>query len=537
MATIVYQTDKRSGITYAYNSISHWDKEKKQSRSKRTLIGRLDKESGQIVPTDGRGKKRNKITPPQSKRGPKSPESIERRFYGATYLLDNIGKDLGITKDLEQCFPDKYKQILSVAYYLILEDNNPLFRFEKWHALHKHPYNKDITSQRSSELFASITEEAKENFFRLQGKRRVEKEFWAYDTTTISSYSEHLHQVQYGKNKENDRLPQLNLAMVFGEKSNLPFYYRQLPGNMPDSKTVKNLLAELNILGLNKVKLVMDRGFYSEENINNLYKEHIKFLLAVKTSLKITKAELDKIYDNFRSYDNFSDKYELYSRTVQTEWNYKQDRPYKKDEISGKRRIYIHHYYNIDRAAEDEKSFDRKLMGLRRELESGVRVQEHEKLYSKYFSIKTTPKRGSKVTVIQTAVDKAKRYYGFFTLITNETMDAITALELYRNKDVVEKAFGNLKDRLNMRRTLVSSEQSLNGKLFVEFVALIYLSHIKKQMQVKGMFRNYTLHKLLDKLDIIECFEHPEHKLRVGEILEKQKKIYIDIGVEPPTSL
>jgi transposase len=537
MATIVYQTDKRSGITYAYNSISHWDKEKKQSRSKRTLIGRLDKESGKIVPTDGRGKKRNKITTPQSKRGPKSSESIERRFYGATYLLDNIGKDLGITRDLEQCFPDKYKQILSVAYYLILEDNNPLFRFEKWHALHKHPYNKDITSQRSSELFASITEEAKENFFRLQGKRRVEKEFWAYDTTTISSYSEHLHQVQYGKNKENDRLPQLNLAMVFGEKSNLPFYYRQLPGNMPDSKTVKNLLAELNILGFNKVKLVMDRGFYSEENINSLYKDHIKFLLAVKTSLKITRIELDKIYSSFRSYENFSDKYELYSRTVQTEWNYKQDRPYKNDEISEKRRIYIHHYYNIDRAAEDEKSFDRKLMGLRRELESGVRVQDHEKLYSKYFSIKTTPKRGSKVTVIQTAVDKAKKYYGFFTLISNETMDAITALELYRNKDVVEKAFGNLKDRLNMRRTLVSSEQSLNGKLFVEFVALIYLSHIKKQMQDKGMFRNYTLHKLLDKLDIIECFEHPEHKLRVGEILEKQKKIYIDIGVEPPTSL
>lgn len=62
-------------------------------------------------------------------------------------------------------------------------------------------------------------------------------------------------------------------------------------------------------------------------------------------------------------------------------------------------------------------------------------------------------------------------------------MDAVTALELFRNNDVVEKAFGNLKERLNMRRTLVSSEQNLDGKLFVEFVALIYLSNIKKQIQ------------------------------------------------------
>jgi hypothetical protein len=55
---IIYQHDKRSGITYAYESHSYWDKEKKTSRAKRTLIGRVDKESGEIVPTDGRGRRR-----------------------------------------------------------------------------------------------------------------------------------------------------------------------------------------------------------------------------------------------------------------------------------------------------------------------------------------------------------------------------------------------------------------------------------------------------------------------------------------------
>jgi transposase len=104
------------------------------------------------------------------------------------------------------------------------------------------------------------------------------------------------------------------------------------------------------------------------------------------------------------------------------------------------------------------------LVALKQELESGKRIPEHEKLYQKYFTIKTTPKRGTQVTVREENVRSAKRYYGFFALITNDTMDAVTALELYRNKDVVEKAFGNLKERLNMRRTLVSSEQSLEGK-------------------------------------------------------------------------
>ena len=50
---IVYQKDKRSGITYAYENIAYWDKEKKQSRSKRKLIGRVN-ENGKIINTDQR---------------------------------------------------------------------------------------------------------------------------------------------------------------------------------------------------------------------------------------------------------------------------------------------------------------------------------------------------------------------------------------------------------------------------------------------------------------------------------------------------
>jgi len=535
---IIYQTDKRSGLTYAYEAEYYWDKEKQQSRSKRKLVGRVNKETGEVIPTDGRMKKsRDKQSIQTAKKGPIPATCSTRLFYGATYLFDAIGEKLGITQDLKTCFPDSYKQILSIAYYLILEDNNPLFRFEKWGSLHKHPYGKDISSQRSSELFMTISEDAKSRFFSLQGKRRMEKEFWAYDTTSISSYSETLRQVQYGKNKENDKLAQINLALVFGEESNLPFYYRKLAGNIPDVKTLKNLLADLDVLGYSKVKLVMDRGFYSEDNINALFKEHLKFLISAKTSTSFVRRALDTVYDTFRTFEYYNEKYQLYSTTIQSEWHYTQDRPYKKDTIQDKRRSYIHLYYNIDKATEDQKNFDRKLLGLKHELLEGKRIPEHENLYRKYFTEKTTPVRGTQVSVKEDAVKKAKRYYGFFALMTNETMDSITALELYHNKDVVEKAFGNLKERLNLRRTLVSSEQSLDGKLFVEFIALIYLSYIKKQMQEQNLFKDYTLQGALDKLDVIECFENPGQELRVGELLEKQKDLYIKLGVKSPVSL
>lgn len=53
---IIKQFDKRSGITYVYDSKSFYDKEKKCSRAKRTLIGKIDPDTGEIIPTDGRNK-------------------------------------------------------------------------------------------------------------------------------------------------------------------------------------------------------------------------------------------------------------------------------------------------------------------------------------------------------------------------------------------------------------------------------------------------------------------------------------------------
>ena len=167
-------------------------------------------------------------------------------------------------------------------------------------------------------LFQSITEEAKIQFFRLQGKRRAEKEYWAYDSTSISSRSEMLKQVKYRKNKDEDHLPQINLALVFGEESKLPFYYRKIAGNMPDVKTVRELLRELDVLGYEKVKLVIDRGYYSKDNINALYKNHLKFLSGTSSALSFAKAFIREIGQKKDHYEYYNSNLELYvfSKTI-----------------------------------------------------------------------------------------------------------------------------------------------------------------------------------------------------------------------------
>lgn len=76
-----------------------------------------------------------------------------------------------------------------------------------------------------------------------------------------------------------------------------------------------------------------------------------------------------------------------------------------------------------------------------------------------------------------------------------------------------------------MKRTKVSSEESLEGKIFVQFVALIYISFIHKIMSNNNLYKNYSMASLLDELDIIEIFEYQGKKTHVSEITKKQKDI------------
>ena len=499
------------------------------------MIGRLDKETGEIVPTRKYQKKDGDDAAGPSKPGPIPMTKVRRSFYGATYLLDRVGDITGVEADMKSCFPESYKKLLSLAYFLILEESSALSRFSHWQRLHIHPHGEDIPSQRSSELFQSIEEADRMDFFEKQGRRRIEKEYWALDITTISSYSKALKQVKNGKNKEHDWLPQINLALLFGEQSGLPFYYRKLPGNISDVKTVRQLIHEFDVMGYRKVSVILDRGFYSKENIDGLYKNHQKFVIGVKLSLRYVKDALTAERANLKQWPNLQRQFSAYGICRRIDWEYEQERPYKGDTLKEKRRAYLLLYYSPEKAARDEVEANDYLTSLYHDLMEKDLKDYRAKDYDRYFQVTETPKRGRKVTPKAEMMSERACGYGYFALLSNEIKDPYEALSLYRSKDIVEKAFGDLKERLNFRRMQVSSELSLNGKLFVEFLALIYLSYVKKAMLDAKLFDKWTMQGLLDDLDTIEMFEAPGHGRVLGEVTDKQEKTYRAMGFDPPS--
>ena len=91
---IIKQFDKRSGITYAYESHSYWDPEKRMTRAKRKLIGRIDPETGEIIPTDGRNRKQKISSTGDNIDYRKEYEKLLRKYEAQKTLIASLKEQL-----------------------------------------------------------------------------------------------------------------------------------------------------------------------------------------------------------------------------------------------------------------------------------------------------------------------------------------------------------------------------------------------------------------------------------------------------------
>ncbi len=153
-------------------------------------------------------------------------------------------------------------------------------------------------------------------------------------------------------------------------------------------------------------------------------------------------------------------------------------------------------------AANTYDSFIDDLLTYKTELESGKIIKKHEHYYQQFFIVKETPKRGLKISYNNEAIEAYRnRYSGFFALFTNDIKDSVEALQVYRDKDVVEKCFDDMKSTLDMKRLRMHTSKTVDSRLFIQFLSLIYVSQIRKILREHKMIKKYTVQSLMNELE------------------------------------
>lgn len=518
MSFRVNHVNKKTGVTYVYESVSYWNKEKKQSRNRQICVGKIDPATGQLVPS-------KRLSSAQA--AARDPAITARtEIVGPSVVLDALTKQLGLDSLLKACFPRQHQQILTMAYYLASHGGS-LSHCEAWSKSHAHPLGKPLASQRISEVLESITIDGKQTFLSRWMTRILENDYLCYDITSVSSYAQLNNYIRYGHNRDKEKLAQLNLAILFGQKGRLPVYYDRMPGNITDVTTVHNLLKTFTALEVKRLHYVLDKGFYSKKNVDSLLDRQDWFIVSVPLNNKWVQRVIDEIHEEMHGPEGY--------RMVDEEILYIHTRlyPWGKDH----RRCYLHLYYNAHAKAAAVDRFSRKLVAYKEELESGKLDSSHQNSYDMFFIVKNTPKRGIQVSYNTEAVRTyTSRYAGFQALLSHGTKDPAEALQVYRDKDIVEKCFDDLKNQLDMKRLRMHSQKRIDGRLFVQFIALITLSALRKEMRKSKLIEQYSARELLQEMEPLTKIRYSgKYGHILTEVTKPQQEILKNLNIELPT--
>lgn len=509
---------KIKGKTYVYEAIASWDKDKKRSEQKRVYIGTKDETSGEFIPNKkycelygGKPEPDNNVT---------LPSIIKTVDYGDIYLMEQIANEAGLTNVLEKVFPTTYREILTCAFYLVTA-KGALSLCNQWSESASVPKGLKLASQRISELLRSIDENSRMNFYRQWVSMRQDKEYLAFDISSVSSYSELIEYVEYGYNRDKEDLPQINIAMLFGEETKLPVFCRIYPGSIKDVSTLTGMVSFMDILKINRMHFVMDKGFYSEKGINALLTKRTKFSIGVPFSTSMAKeAALECIAD----IRNPSNAIEVNGQLI-----------YAKTSLINMhdRRAYIHVYFDEKKQTAMRTNFIQKLLNLEEGLKKG-HVKPNDKTVQKYLTLRNS-KNGLNIRRNQQTIEAETALYGFFVILSNDSKDAKYILNVYRTKDVVEKSFDNLKNDLDLDRLNIHSDAAMEGRVFIGFIALILTSRIRNVMQQCALYKSFTFSSLLTELKKLKCVHFSGGKSMFTELTKSQKAIYKAFQMDVPS--
>ena len=480
---------RKNGDIYVYEVTSKYNPAKRYNETLSSrLLGKIPKGETEMISTRPRKDPRNAI------------REAERIHVGVTDILSWIGKKSGIDKDIcDATDKGTAQKILSIAWFWTSNQGKAIRHIEEWQINHRVPYveglSEDTCYLLMKQLGTDIT--ISQKYFQNRAAHATSKDSVAVDTTTISSYSEHLNDVRYGYNKDGNGLATVKLLTLFSLKDHQPIAFMRQPGNIPDVISVLNALTQLSVLGMGKPLVVLDGGFFSDGNIFIFMQKHTKFLMRGSLDGRWIRPELDTVMDSFETpshicpYDS-----NVYGTTISIVLQFDSERKYtrnginKGDIVSEEHRIYLHFYLNVDKARMEKAMLLDDIKSVKQQLERGVDesllTKSEQNIVKKYLVVSRTPKRFS-VRMNDDAILKETRYYGYFVLLSNNKMSTFDALREYRLREKTEEGFRIDKQYNDAHITRSKTTTSLEGRFFCQFVACGYEEFFQNEInKVKG---------------------------------------------------
>jgi transposase len=523
--TMVWQRKiKKGNSLYVYEVTSRRDKNKKVVNDY-VYLGKEIIENG-----------KEKIIPPKHK-NLNVRTTLE---YGSVIALYKIGLNFGFEKIVDSIFKYKTnidnfgKKVLILAINKILSGNG-LEKFSSWFSetslsTHTDLKSDDFTPKKIRSLHSNLAKSLPNNLALIEEKiaSKIKKLYpedikhLVYDLSSIVFQGSNNELAEYGYTyKKNGNNRQINLALAVSKNFKLPIHHRILPGSIPSVLTVKNFTNELKNNNYVDLLCVIDRGFNSERNIHEILNAGLKVIGCVSSNLKIHKEVLSKCLNIENSQYFFKiNKNILF---------------YKEIFINNLKYIAFH---SPKKAGTDNESFFDKIKELEDELnklldikfkDENSLIEEMKNLCKTYYSYFIfTYNKNKKMTykLNHVIISSRMNSFGKTVLFTNTNLKAEEVIQHYRDKDVIEKIFGLMKQS-NLEPIYTTTEESTR----VHFALLVYGYLFLALLNLKLNKLELSTGKILEELNKIREIVYSNNTTSLTEFTKTQRQIIEMLGL------
>ena len=317
-----------------------------------------------------------------------------------------------------------------------------------------------------------------------------------------------------------------NAKQDHDENNAQPLYYEDYPGSIVDVSQLQYTLEKAGGYGYKNVGFILDRGYFSKENIHYMDKCGYDFVIMMKGMKELVKSLVLEVKGTFEEDRRYSIRdYRVSGITVKRQL-------YPSDE----KERYFHVFYNDRKKSSEHEAIEAKIGRMAECLHKHEGTKyEVTGGFARYFDLIYYHK-GKKDEKFMygrerhDVINEEIRLCGYFVIITSEKMTAAQALEHYKSRDVSEKLFRGDKSYLGNKSFCVHANESVHAKIFIEFVALIIRNRfyicLKEQMQKSGKKNYLTVPAAIRELEKIELIRQSDRGYRMDyAVTAVQKEI------------
>lgn len=499
-----------NGTKYVYYTVRSYRNHQGKPTSDEKSIGKLDPETGLLIPN----KNFYQLFPEYLTEAGDYPKSV--LHVGFLNSFYQVATSLELDSLLTAIFGERAQKILSLAAYMVAE-GNVMQDYPDWIRQVSAQTTHYLSSQEISQFLITIQDEERIAFFERWSKQATENEYIAYDVTSISTYSTQIEKAEMGYNRDKEKLPQINLGMFYGETSRMPLFYSIYSGSLIDKVYLPYMMSLGQQIDLNNIRFVMDQGFVTQSNIEYMVTHHHRILSFLPKNLNIYKRVLDKHVRHTHSFKNWLADLEVYGYTLQAEMG---DLP-----------VTIYLYFDPAKAQFQEGNLFNSIKLEEKQLQTLQKQKQIKPSQHKYFSVDTTSVNVFTFELDYEKVDQIKQSFGYFALLsTDPDLSAEDALTIYRQKDVIEKSFDQLKNGMDYKRLRIHSQQAMDGKIFIAFIGLIIRSVMMKRLKEDESTSNFSMKKVIRELHKIEEVQLNNGETQRIPLTKMQKQILSVLG-------